>query len=189
MPPTLPNPAASLAALANRNDVNAPGGPAGGIPNSASGGAAGAESFDPLQHLVDGMRQAGADLIADLQYALALASYKDPAINGTPADPAGMSAYAALIPLVQLVINGPPAGEGAVPMPPDGKPRVITDLEKFRIVQNRFSDPGFKNAMAPLIQDIQSKIGLGGGVLLGGGNALSLVGGVGKILGLALPLV
>lgn len=154
----------------------------GGAPQSGGAAFTIAPTGDgPVDNIVKQVTALGEKIIRDLTYAQALASYVDPA-TGQQADPNGALALGALIPLVTLIVNGPPVataaagGKGAavaVPSLPD--PHVITDIQKARIVLLRFQDPKFKAALAPLAQDIQQQAG----------SLLGIGGVVVKVLGLA----
>jgi len=138
---------------------------------NATGRTAG-QPNDPLVQLID---KFNADLNADLTNALALASQKDP--NGNVADSTAIPCYQAILTLNSL-INGL-----AVPITPANTPAnldAITHFEKLRILKNALGNQNFKDACAPLIQDIQSTAGQ----LLA--SVLGIVGGAAK-LGIAIP--
>lgn len=128
-----------------------------------------------IDQIVTHITDIGEQLIADLTYAEALASYVDPS-TGAAADPNGAQALAAIIPLVTLVVQGPPAAASGGTAPTVPKlPHVVTDLQKARIVLLRFQDPKFLAALAPLAQDIQQQLG----------SLLGVAGVVAKVLGMA----
>ena len=119
------------------------------------------------------------DVTDDLNSALTLAQQVPVGCSATPptqnacaqADTTAIPCYQALISL-NGVINSY--------TPPDGKPHVISDLEQLRIVARTIQSTNFKDACAPLVQDIQSQANQ----LIA--SVLSIVGGAAKI-GLAIP--
>ena len=123
-----------------------------------------------------------ADLNADLTSALALAQAMPPACIATPgnvtaanncvaADTTAVPCYQALLSL-NGVINSY--------VPPTDKPHVISDLEQLRIINRTVQSSNFRDACAPLIQDINTQVTQ----LVG--QVLAVVGGAAKI-GIALP--
>lgn len=130
---------------------------------------------NPVQSIEDKIAaevdKLGETLIADLEAALSLASFKD-ATSGAVADPAGAQAYAAVLPIVKLIVHGPSMAPGAAPA---GPPGPITFIAKARIVRIAIQSPAFQQAIAPMVQDIQQQLG---SVLTGGL-------GFARVLGLA----
>jgi hypothetical protein len=121
-----------------------------------------------------------ADLTADLTSALALAQAQPTGCTATPptqttgcgaADTTAVPCSQALISL-NGVINSY--------TPPTDKPHVISDLEQLRIVGRAIQSTAFKDACAPLVQDINSQATQ----LIA--SILSIVGGAAKI-GIAIP--
>ena len=97
-----------------------------------------------------------ADLTGDLTSALALANQEPAGCTAqpptqtacSPADTTAIPCYQALISL-NGVINSY--------TPPTDKPHVISDLEQLRIVARTIQSTNFKDACAPLVQDIQAQ--------------------------------
>lgn len=120
-----------------------------------------------------------ADVTSDLNSALALAQQvpagcaaSPPTVTACgPADSTAVPCYQALISL-NGVINSY--------TPPVDKPHVISDLEQLRIVARTVQSTNFKDACAPLVQDIQSQANQ----LVA--SVLGIVSGAAKI-GLAVP--
>jgi len=120
-----------------------------------------------------------ADLNADLTSALALAQAQPSGCTSTPptqtscvaADTTAVPCYQALLSL-NSVINSY--------TPPTDKAHVISDLEQLRIINRTVQSTNFKDACAPLVQDIQSQANQ----LIA--SVLSIVGGAAKI-GIAIP--
>ena len=148
----------------------------GGIIHAPTTSAPAAESGDILSKL---RAKFTADLNADLTSALALAQAVPTGCAATPptqtacapADTTAIPCYQALLSL-NSVINSY--------TPPDGKPHVISDLEQLRIINRTVQSTNFKDACAPLVQDIQSQANQ----LIA--SVLSIVGGAAKI-GIAIP--
>lgn len=125
---------------------------------------------NPIADLLNAITAQGNALIADLQTALNLANYQLP--GGTAvADPIAATAIAALIPLVQLVINGPPAatpasGATGTTTPAPATPGIMTEAEKLRIVAITVQSTAFKQAVSPFIVDtVQQVQGLINGLM------------------------
>ena len=120
-----------------------------------------------------------ADLTGDLTSALALANQVPAGCSATPptqtscapADTTAVPCYQALISL-NGVINSY--------TPPTDKPHVISDLEQLRIVARTIQSTNFKDACAPLVQDISAQANQ----LVA--SVLGIVSGAAKI-GLVLP--
>ena len=122
-----------------------------------------------------------ADVTSDLNSALALARQVPAACTATPvnvtniscapADTTAIPCYQALISL-NGVINSY--------TPPPEKPHVISDLEQLRIVARTVQSTNFKDACAPLVQDIQSQANQ----LVA--SVLGIISGAAKI-GIAIP--
>jgi len=119
------------------------------------------------------------DVSDDLNSALTLAQQVPAGCATTPptvtactqADTTAIPCYQALIAL-NGVINSY--------TPPADKPHVISDLEQLRIVARTVQSTNFKDACAPLVQDIQSQANQ----LVA--SVLGIVAGSAKI-GLAIP--
>ena len=170
-----------LANIAKNNDVNAPAGAAPAQnPVAAATGATAMPALtgNPMTDLYNAIEAQGNELIADLQAALNLANYQIP--GGGTADPIAATAIAALIPLVQLVIDGPPSvtpAAGAAPAPA-GTPGILTEAEKIRIITITVQSTAFKQAVSPFVVDtIQQVQGLINGMmtLFTGGAIAGLV--------------
>lgn len=110
-----------------------------------------------------------AALLADLNSALTLANAKD--ANGNVADSTAAPAYQALINLVTLINSFQPTA---------GQVAVVTELEQLRIIARTIQSQAFKDAVAPLLQDLQSQAT---SILTG---VLGIVGGAAKV-GIAIP--
>lgn len=127
-----------------------------------------------------------ADLTADLTSALALAQQLPPGC-GTPASPTSIptpppssctAADTTAIPCYQALISLNTVVNSYTP--PTDKPHVISDLEQLRIVARTIQSTNFKDACAPLVQDIQSQANQ----LIA--SIFAIVGGAAKI-GIAIP--
>ena len=120
-----------------------------------------------------------ADLTSDLNSALALAQQVPAGCSATPptttvctqADTTAIPCYQALITLNGIVNSYTPPATGA---------HVISDLEQLRIVNRTIQSTNFKDACAPLVQDIQSQANQ---LIV---SILGIVGGAAKI-GIAIP--
>lgn len=120
-----------------------------------------------------------ADVTGDLTSALALAQMVPAGCSATPptttacapSDTTAIPCYQALISL-NGVINSY--------TPPTDKPHVISDLEQLRIVARTIQSTNFKDACAPLVQDLQAQANQ----LVA--SVLGIVSGAAKI-GIALP--
>lgn len=110
-----------------------------------------------------------AQLLADLNSALALANAKD--ASGAVADTTAAPAYQAIINLVTLVNSFTPT---------PGQVSPVTELEQLRIIARTIQSQAFKDAVAPLVQDIQSQAT---NILA---SVLGIVSGAAKI-GIAIP--
>ena len=102
----------AAANLAKNNDANRPAGAAApAAPLTAATGETvmPALTGNPLNDLYNAIQSQGDKLIADLQAALALANYQLPGGSAVTVPHRGDRDHRALIPLVQLVIDGPPA--------------------------------------------------------------------------------
>jgi hypothetical protein len=116
-----------------------------------------------------------AKVAADLQAALAMAQQKD--ASGAIADPTAAPCYQALLDLNTLVnsIHATSTASGAAL-----DVGVVAHFEQLRLVRNALQSQKFKDACAPLVQDIQtSAVNLVGQVL-------AVVGGAAK-LGIVIP--
>lgn len=119
---------------------------------SASAAASGAPAVtgNPVTDLYNLIQKLGQKFLDDLTAAQAYASAKDS--NGNVADPLACPCLAALIPLAQLIINGPPVAQGQT-APSASQQGVVTELEKLRIINNAINSQSLKTACAPLVQD------------------------------------
>lgn len=162
-----------LDSLAKNNDANKPAGaPAPVAPLAAATGATSMAALtgNPLNDLFNAITEQGDKLIADLQAALALANYQLPGSTAT-ADPIAATAIQALIPLVQLVIDGPPAAPpaaGATAAAPAAASAagIMTQAEKLRIISITVQSTAFKQAVSPFVVDtVQQVQGLINGMM------------------------
>jgi hypothetical protein len=120
-----------------------------------------------------------ADLTADLTSALTLAQQVPAGCSAPPptvtacavADSTAIPCYQALISL-NGVINSY--------TPPADKAHVISDLEQMRIVARTIQSTNFRDACAPLVQDVNSQANQLVAQIFG------IIGGAAKI-GIALP--
>lgn len=133
----------------------------------------------------------GANLIADLQAAHDLAAFTDK--NGQQADYAAAQCYAALIPIVQLVVNGPPSAQAAqqqssaaaqtaaapTATTPQQATGVVTRIEKLRIIRIAINGTPLKNSCAALVQDVQTQVA---NVLTGAAGIARVLSGVGLVV-------
>lgn len=168
---------AAAANLAKNNDANKPQGAASAAsPLSAATGNV-ALTGNPEADLFNTIQNMGTALLTDLQAASSYANA--PAQGGGIADPIAAPAMAAIIPLVQMIINGPPAAAGATaPAGSATPPGVITVVEKVRIIRMAIESQAFKSAVAPLILDeVQNIQNLASGLvqLLSGASIAGLV--------------
>jgi len=128
---------------------------------------------DPLAAL---QARFNAKLKDDLTLALSLANQPDK--NGGIADPTAAPCYQALLDLNALVNSFTTPAE---PTPANVvNPGVIAHFEQLRLVRNALQNQKFKDACAPLVQDIQ----VAGNQLIG--QIFAIVGGAAK-LGIAIP--
>lgn len=105
---------------------------------------------DPEVSLYNLIQKLGQKFLSDLKSAQAYANAKD--ASGNPADPLACPCLAALIPVAELVINGPPVAQGATP-PPATDAGIVTELAKVRIIRLAIQSQTLKTACAPLVQD------------------------------------
>jgi hypothetical protein len=119
---------------------------------------------NPLADLLNAITAQGNTLIVDLQNALNLANYQLPG-GTTVADPIAATAIQALIPLVQLVINGPPAAPaaagttaGTTAAAPSATSGIMTEAEKLRIVAITVQSTAFKQAVSPFVVDTVAQV-------------------------------
>lgn len=157
--------AQGIKGLAQKNDLNRPGGVASATATTGSG---------PEDQIIAKINELGAKLIDDLQQAEAYASATDAA--GQMADAAAAPCYSALIPVVQLVVNGPKPKDGA--LPPPAEPGIVTKVEKLRIIRIALQSTNLRNACAPLVQDVQTQVG---SVLGMGAGIARIVTGLGLV--------
>lgn len=134
--------AQGLKAIAQKNDVNAPGGIVGTV-------APGQEADGLLANLNE-------RILADFKNALALAETKDAA--GKQADPIAAPCLAAVIPVLELISKDAVATEG------DG---VVTKVVKARILRMKLQSQELQIACAPWKQDARSQIIQGSKDILG----------------------
>ena len=127
-----------------------------GIPGGIIGTQSSTTAGDSGNVLAQLRAKFTADVTADLNSALALAQQVPTGCTATPptatactpADSTAIPCYQALISL-NGVINSY--------TPPTDKPHVISDLEQLRIVARTVQSTNFKDACAPLVQDVQSQ--------------------------------
>ena len=145
---------------------------------------------DPIADLHNAIKKGGAKLIVHLkqQYALASSLGSD----GTAVDPIAAPCAKALVPIVDLVINGPkpatiPAGDSMVlttdeqtialnTSEPDGP---IVAIEKIRILRRAIQSDSLNTACGPLVQDeVKQAKNLMGGItsLITGAGVLAPIG-------------
>lgn len=140
------------------NDINA---------SRAAGIASGNDvklTGDPIADLHAAIQKQGAKLIMHLKQSYALATAKG--TSGSPADNTLAMCTKALVPIVSLVVNGPPAGtlDPADPMTltaqettmaaDTGEPEgVIVKIEKLRILRLALTSPALNDACGALVQD------------------------------------
>lgn len=104
----------------------------------------------PEVSLYNLIQKLGQKFLADLKSAQSYANAKD--ANGNLADPLACPCLAALIPVAELVINGPLVAQGATP-PASGDAGIVTELSKVRIIRLAIQSQALKTACAPLVQD------------------------------------
>lgn len=146
---------------------------------------------DPVTDLHNAIVKGGQKLIMHLKQSYALAEAKG--TSGTAADNTSATCTKALVPIVSLVVNGPPTGTLAADDPmnltdaektmaadasePEG---VIVKIEKLRILRLALNSPALNDACGALVQDevknAQSLVG----------KITSLITGAG-IAGLSIP--
>lgn len=140
---------------------------------------AGPSGADPLAALE---AKFNAKLRDDLTVALAMAQQKD--AQGQMADSTAASCYQALLDLNGLINNLEENPSGAVkpadPTVAAPAAGVVAHFEQLRILRNALQNQHFKDACAPLVQDIQAS----GTQLLS--QILAVVGGAAK-LGIVIP--
>lgn len=146
---------------------------------------------DPVADLHSAIKKGGAKLIMHLkkQYALAIS----PGADGSgQIDPIAAPCAKALVPIVDLVVNGPKATAVAAPDPmalsadeqaaaantsePDG---VLVQIEKLRILRIAVQGQALTLACGPLVQDeVKQAKNLMGGItsLITGAGLLAPVG-------------
>lgn len=131
---------------------------------------------DPVADLHSAMKKGGSKLIMHLkrQYALAIAPLSD---GAGPIDPIAAPCAKALVPIVDLVVNGPKATAVAAGDPmaltadeqtaaadTDQIDGIVVQVEKLRILRIAVQSPALTIACGPLVQDEvkQSKNLMGG---------------------------
>lgn len=145
---------------------------------------------DPVADLHTAITKGGAKLIMHLkhQYALAIS----PGADGTVVDPIAAPCAKALVPIVDLVVNGPKATTVAAPDPmalsadeqalaanagePDG---ILVQIEKIRILRIAVQGQALTIACGPLVQDeVKQAKNLMGGItsLITGAGVLAPIG-------------
>lgn len=145
---------------------------------------------DPVADLHTAIIKGGAKLIAHLkqQYALAVSLGAD----GAQVDPIAAPCAKALVPVVDLVINGPkaaalPAGdpmamtaeETAIVGNTSEPDSVIVKIEKIRIMRRAIQGDALNTACGPLVQDeVKQAKNLAGGIasLITGAGVLAPIG-------------
>ena len=151
-----------------------------GVPGGIIHSAATAPAAEANTNVLTNLRaKFTKDLNDDLTSALTLAQQVPAGCSATPptvtscqpADATAIPCYQALLSL-NAIINSY--------TPPDGKPHVISDLEQLRIVNRTIQSTNFRDACAPLIQDINTQVTQ----LVG--QVLAVVGGAAK-LGIGIP--
>lgn len=140
--PTIAVAQGALKTIAQKNDINAPGGLIGPV-------AAGQEADGLLANLNE-------KILADFKNALALAQTKDTA--GKLADPIAAPCLDAVIPVLELISKDAVAAEG------DG---IVTKVVKARILRMKLQSQELQIACAPWKQDARSQIIQGGKDVLG----------------------
>jgi hypothetical protein len=157
-------------------------------PRPPAGGVA--LTGDPVTDLHAAIQKGGAALILHLkqQYALAVS----PGSDGSPVDPIAAPCAKALLPIVELVLNGPkattvPATDAmamtaaesttaAAPGTPDG---ILVQIEKIRILRIAVQGQALTIACGPLVQDeVKQAQNLLGGItsLITGSGLLAPLG-------------
>lgn len=129
------------------------------------------------------------DVTADLNSALALAQQTPAGCTATaPVGTAPTATTAAPATCVQADTTAIPCYQALISLngvinsytPPPDKPHVISDLEQLRIVARTVQSTNFKDACAPLVQDIQAQANQ----LVA--SVLGIISGAAKI-GIAIP--
>lgn len=141
---------------------------------------------DPIKDLHEAIKTGGAKLILHLKLTYALAQAKGP--DGAPVDPTSAPCAKALVPIVDLVVNGPKAGTIAA----DDPMALTTDeqtmasdtsaiegipvkIEKARIIRLALQSPALNLACGALVQD---EVKQGTGLI---GKVTALITGVGLV--------
>lgn len=119
---------------------------------------------DPTADLQCVIKAGGAKLILHLKQSYALAAAKDK--NGTPADNTAATCNKALVPIVNLVVNGPQPGsipaddpmaltsdEQTMASDPKEADGAIVVMEKTRILRLALQSPSLNDACGALVQD------------------------------------
>lgn len=145
---------------------------------------------DPVADLHSAIKRGGAKLIMHLKHQYALAS--SPGADGTMVDPIAAPCAKALVPIVDLVVNGPKATTVVAPDPmaltaeeqalsantsePEGS---IVQIEKLRILRIAVQSQSLTLACGPLVQDeVKQAKNLMGGItsLITGAGVLAPIG-------------
>ena len=141
---------------------------------------------DPITDLHNAIEKGGQKLILHLKQSYALAMAK--AASGSVADNTSAMCTKALVPIVSLVVNGPPTGtlDAADPMnlsdaektmaTDTGEPEgTIVKIEKLRILRLALNSTALNDACGALVQDeVRNAQGLIGKVT-------SLITGIGLL--------
>lgn len=119
---------------------------------------------DPIKDLHAAIQRGGAKLIVHLKMTYALAQAKG--ADGAPVDPTSAPCAKALVPIVDLVVNGPKAGtvDASDPMALTADEQVIASntsepegipvkIEKARIIRLALQSPALNIACGALVQD------------------------------------
>lgn len=170
----------ALQNLAKRNDINNP---------SAKPAASLTLTGDPIADLHTAIKQGGAKLILHLKQSYALASATNS--DGAMVDPITAPCTKALVPIVDLVLNGPKAAAPGTSDPMALTPAEVTlaadpsaidgplvQIEKLRILRIALQSSQLTISCGPFVQDeVKNAKNLAGGItslitgagLLGGG--------------------
>lgn len=144
---------------------------------------------DPIKDLHAAIKQGGAKLIVHLKMTYALAQAKG--ADGAPVDPTSAPCAKALVPIVDLVVNGPKAGtvDASDPMALTADEEVMASntsepegipvkIEKARIIRLALQSPALNIACGALVQDeVKQGANLIGKItgLITGAGVLSIV--------------
>lgn len=119
---------------------------------------------DPVKDLHAAIQRGGAKLIVHLKQTYALATAKGQ--DGAPVDPTSAPCAKALVPIVDLVVNGPKPGtvpaddpmamteaEVAIASDPSALEGIPVKIEKARIIRLALQSPALNLACGALVQD------------------------------------